>query len=82
MVKAYDLLAQEGVIVRRQGAGCFVTKVESALHDSERDRRLAELLEKTVTEAFHLGHGPSEIRAALGRALDKVQFPKRRSRRS
>lgn len=76
VVKAYDVLTGEGVIVRRQGAGCFVAAVEATLADATRERRLAALVERTVTEAYHLGFGPAEVRAALARALKEVRFPR------
>lgn len=76
VVKAYDVLTGEGVIVRRQGAGCFVTGAETTLGDAVRERRLEALIERTVTEAYHLGYGPVEVREALGRALKAVRFPK------
>ena len=82
VVKAYDVLTGEGVIVRRQGAGCFVTGKESVLGDAERARKLRELLSKAVTEAFHLGFGPADVKKALTEALKEVQFPKGKGRRS
>lgn len=85
VVKAYDVLTAEGVIVRRQGAGCFVTGAETTLGDAAREKRLAALVERTVTEAYHLGYGPAEVKEALTRALKEVRFPKNargRSRRS
>lgn len=82
VVKAYDVLTGEGVIVRRQGAGCFVTGSDSVLGDVERQRKLTELLSKAVTEAYHLGYGPAAVKQALSAALKEVSFPKGRGRRS
>lgn len=82
IVKAYDVLTAEGVIVRRQGAGCFVTGAGSLLESRERHRKLSALVEKTVTEAYHLGYGPAEVKEALTRALSEVRFAKARSRKS
>jgi GntR family transcriptional regulator len=78
VVRAYELLAQEGVVVRRQGAGSFVTGLTSALDGRHRRRQLAELASRTVTEAFHLGFDADEVRAALEQALSSVRFPQRR----
>lgn len=82
VVKAYDVLTGEGVIVRRQGAGCFVTGAESSLGDEARGKKLAALVLKTVTEAYHLGCSPAEVKEALTRALKEVRFPKGDGRRS
>ena len=80
--KTYDALHAEGVIVRRQGAGCFVTGRSLPFHDEERERRLSSLFHRAVTEGFHLGFRPAELRAALERELKSLRFPRKRRRGS
>lgn len=79
VARAYTALEAEGVIVRRQGSGCFVSERGSELRSSERERRLVELVEHLVTEAFHLGFGAREIRAALGARLSASPLPQRKA---
>ena len=75
VVRAYEVLERDGIIVRRQGAGCFVKQTaDDALTDDAKRAQLDALMERTVTEAFHLGSRAREIRAALSRALDAVRF--------
>ena len=69
VARSYAMLESQGVIVRRQGAGCFVTGNASVLKLEERRRQLAELVDRTVTEAFHLGFDAEAVRAALERRL-------------
>jgi GntR family transcriptional regulator len=76
IVRAYELLTQEGVVVRRQGAGCFITGRSSALDGRHRRRQLGDLLSRAVTEAFHLGFDADEVRAAVEQALSTVRFRK------
>jgi GntR family transcriptional regulator len=78
VVRAYELLTRDGVVVRRQGAGCFITGRPSALSGKERRRQMEELLAKAVTEAFHLGFSAEDVRAALEAALADVRFDERR----
>jgi GntR family transcriptional regulator len=73
VVRAIEALERDGVIVRRQGAGCFVSEGPSELAARERRRRLEGLVNRTVTEAFHLGIGAAEIRAALEERLEAVE---------
>ncbi len=54
VAKAYDALSTEGVIVRRRGAGCFVSDHDSTLNGRERLRQLDQLVHKTLIEAYHL----------------------------
>lgn len=74
VVRAYERLEREGVIVRRQGSGCFVSLSPEAADEDARAQRLDVLMARTVTEAFHVGARPREVRAALKRALDAMKF--------
>ena len=80
VARAYRELEQGGVIATRRGAGCFVKEGASALRDSERARRLDELLSKAVTEAWHLGFDADAIRAALDEHLAEVHFKRHDTR--
>jgi GntR family transcriptional regulator len=81
VVRAIEALERDGVIVRRQGAGCFVSDKpsHSELAARERTRRLEGLFARAVTEAFHLGFGPEEIREVVEERLAALET-KRRSR--
>jgi GntR family transcriptional regulator len=72
VAKAYAELEHEGVIVRRQGAGCFVRGGQSGLSEEHRRRELARLAERLAVEAFHLGLGGGAVRAALDAALEQL----------
>lgn len=77
VVRAIEALERDGVIVRRQGAGCFVSDRPSDLAARERARRLEGLFTRAVTEAFHLGFGPEEIREAVEEQLSALETRKR-----
>ena len=71
VARAYEALERDGVIVRRQGSGCFVTGETSALRLEERKRRLDQLVHRAVTEAYHLGLDGEDVRAAIERHLKR-----------
>ena len=77
VVRAIEALERDGVIVRRQGAGCFVSDKPSDLAARERTRRLEGLFARAVTEAFHLGFGPAEIREVVEERLAALETRKR-----
>ena len=77
VVRAIEALERDGVIVRRQGAGCFVSDRPSELATRERGRRLEALVTRAVTEAFHLGFGAEEIREVLEQRLAALETRKR-----
>ena len=75
VARAYEALERDGVIVRRQGSGCFVTGETSALRLEERRKRLDQLVQRAVTEAFHLGLDGEDVRAAIERHLKRQAVP-------
>jgi GntR family transcriptional regulator len=76
VARAYDSLEAQGVIVRRQGSGCFIADRAQTLSAVERERRLDAEVERVVTEAFHLGFGAEELRASVDRHLKRLRFKK------
>ena len=74
VVRAYDVLERDGVIVRRQGAGCFLTGKGSELGTPERRHKLRDLMRRAATEGFHLGFTAADIRRALDDSLDELHF--------
>lgn len=77
VVRAYDVLEREGLIVRRQGAGCFTTGHGSDLDADRRKDQLERLVRHTATEAYHLGFSAKEIRQALDQSLRDLDFKAR-----
>ncbi len=86
VARAYETLESEGVIVRKQGSGCFVTGQTSALRGDERRKKLDALVNRAVTEAVHLGFEPEDLRAALEKQLrslsPRAERATRKERRS
>lgn len=80
VARAYQTLEAQGVVVRRQGSGCFVTGETSGLRTDQRKKRLDELLARAVTEAFHLGADADEVRASLEKHLRRQAMPGGKSR--
>lgn len=74
VVRAYEQLERDGVLVRRQGAGCFLTGRGSELATAPRKRQLQELMRRAATEAFHLGFAADDVRQALDQSLGRLQF--------
>ena len=74
VVRSYELLERDGVIVRRHGAGCFISEGTSSLSTKARRKELDQLMERAVTEAFHLGFDADALEDALERALRNLQL--------
>ena len=78
VVRAYEVLERDGVVVRRQGSGCFVSDRGSDLAQAQKKKQLVELMRRAATEAFHLGFQPADVERALAQCLDEVQFDGKR----
>lgn len=72
VAKAYGELVRDGVIESRQGRGYFFADRRQVYSDAERNRRLEAALEALLSEALVLNFTPAQIRAAVDRALDRL----------
>lgn len=74
VVRAYEQLESDGVVVRRQGSGCFLSDRGKELGGVQRRRELHDLLRRAATDAFHLGFTADEVRAAMDHSLEQMHF--------
>ena len=73
VIKAYEELQQDGVVVLRHGRGVFVTEPRSTLPVRERRRKLEELARRMLSEAACLGAGPEEVLGVLRSTIGKME---------
>lgn len=68
VARAYSILEDQGIIIRRQGAGTFVAETPAMAWDlSQLERRLEELL----VEAYHSKINGEQLREMFEEALKK-----------
>jgi GntR family transcriptional regulator len=79
VVRAYEALERDGVLTRRQGAGCFITGRASSLNGRERRKQLGDLVQRTVTQGYHLGFSADEIREAVEESLARLRSARKES---
>ncbi len=72
VLKAYDLLAAEGLLVRRQGDGTFVDEAPSALKKSERVKQVSAILAQAAAQAVHFELGSKELHELLEREIQTL----------
>jgi GntR family transcriptional regulator len=78
VVKAYDELESAGVLVKRHGAGTFVTDTRIPLARRERERIIEQRIDALLAEGHQLGYTEDELLAAFRRrqaALDGEANP-------
>jgi GntR family transcriptional regulator len=69
VLKAYDLLAREGVLTRRQGDGTFVEEAPPALKKAERVKLVSAILAQAAAQAVHFDIGADEMHELLDRQM-------------
>src|SRR5438876_6790225 len=62
VARVYLALEREGVLVTKRGVGSFIAEgVEQRAHGASRERRLAALADRFLTEATSLGYSSREV---------------------
>lgn len=61
VIKAYDVLEKDGLVVIQQGRGVFVTSPGSVMPVRERRRRLTEQVRRLLAEASRMGATTEEV---------------------
>jgi GntR family transcriptional regulator len=74
VARAYTEVEREGLVVSHPGRGIYVAQPRVELTRAARDRRLAELLDRWLTEAVHLGFSADEVLALVSRRVRRFQW--------
>jgi GntR family transcriptional regulator len=74
IARAYTELEREGLLVSRPGLGIFVARQKTEITKAARDRRLADLLDRCLTEAVHLGYSSDEVIQAVTQRAEQFQW--------
>ncbi len=71
IARVYTELEREGLLNTRPGLGVFVAEPKQELTKKVRKERLVELIDRLLTEAFHLGFSAEEVASLINeRAAD------------
>ena len=73
IAKAYEHMANEGLVEKRPGKGVFVSDFSNALNRAEKEQKLRELARHLVVEADHLGLSTGVIMRLIGEEMDNLQ---------
>jgi GntR family transcriptional regulator len=74
VARAYTELEREGVLNTRQGLGVFVAEPQAELTAAVRRERLAQALDRFLTEAVHLGFSEDDVVTAVTKRIRGFQF--------
>jgi len=74
IARAYTELEREGLVHTRPGLGVFIASLQPELSNQARERRLAALIDRFLTEAVHLGFAAEQVTAMLAKRMEQFQF--------
>lgn len=74
VARVYTELERDGVLHTRQGLGVFVAEPKAELTRRARKEKLAELLDRFLTEAVYLGFSADEVVAAVSDRVGQFQW--------
>lgn len=69
IAKAYQLLEQEGLIETRRSRGSYVAAWEERGGFPQERRKLAEMIEVLLVEAYHLGVSHEELQGIISNKM-------------
>lgn len=69
VAKVYLALERDGVLETKRGVGTFIGTAPAAIHDSHREKRLEELVERFLADASSLGFSSREAARYIARLL-------------
>ncbi len=73
VAKSYTELEREGVIVTKRGAGCFVADKPVIIEKGERIKILSSMIDRTLTEAYHLDIPLDELEGLFHERMKEVK---------
>jgi GntR family transcriptional regulator len=82
IAKAYAELTRDGLIDGQQGRGVFICKPRRMYTKTERQRRIAPLIDALVNEGIWLGFSPDELIQALSQKLERAMSPETSRRKT
>jgi len=74
IARTYTELEREGTLITQQGRGVFVAEPQTTLTKKARRERLAEMLDRLLVEAVHLGFTAGELQEMVSTHIEQFRF--------
>ncbi|MFB3895782.1 MAG: GntR family transcriptional regulator [bacterium] len=74
VAKAYTELERDGIVFTKRGEGTFVSDIGVALSEEEKNRIIAEMLNRTLVQAYHLNLTADRVKDIFNNEIEKIKI--------
>ena len=74
VAKAYTELEREGIVFTKRGEGTFVSDAGVSISEEEKEKIIAEMLNRTVVQAYHFNLSADKIQRIFNKEKDKIKI--------
>ena len=74
VAKAYTELEREGIVFTKRGEGTFVSDAGVSISEEEKDKIIAEMLNRTVVQAYHFNLSANKVKNIFEKEIGKIKI--------
>jgi GntR family transcriptional regulator len=74
VAKAYTELEREGIVFTKRGEGTFVSDAGVSISEEEKEKIIAEMLNRTLVQAYHFNLSANKIQHILNKEIEKIKI--------
>jgi GntR family transcriptional regulator len=74
IAKAYTELEREGIVFTKRGEGTYVSDIGVSISEEEKEKIIAEMLNRTLVQAYHFNLSADKIEQIIKREIGKIKI--------
>jgi GntR family transcriptional regulator len=74
IAKAYTELEREGIVFTKRGEGTYVSDIGVSISEEEKEKIIAEMLNRTLVQAYHFNLSADKIEQIFKQELGKIKI--------
>ncbi|MDI6784193.1 MAG: GntR family transcriptional regulator [bacterium] len=74
VAKAYTELEREGIVFTKRGEGTFVSDTGVSISEEEKEKIIAEMLNRTLVQAYHFNLSANKVKHIFENEIGKIEI--------
>jgi GntR family transcriptional regulator len=74
VAKAYIELEREGIVFTKRGEGTYVSDIGVSISDEEKEKIIAEMLNRTLVQAYHFNLSMDKIQQIFDKEKETIKI--------